>query len=180
MRAEKMNELLEFYQMYMEHNKDFYFKYVLFSTQWWVLVIIIIGLWSLWAMLVDKKRIITILLVGLLASLIAIILDDAGLNLMLWDYPYRITYFTSRMDPVNVAIIPISYMLLYQYMRTWKAYVIVLAVLSLFGAFIVEPIFVKFNMYIMIQWKYWYSVPAYILIGIFVKWFVDKLEKRYA
>src|SRR5699024_5449439 len=180
MPAEKMNEMLGLYKAYMEIRKDTFFDYVLFSYQWWFLLFTIIGLWGLWVMMVDKKRILPILLVGLLTSVIAIILDDIGLNLMLWGYPYWLTPFTSRMDPVNIAIIPVSYMLVYQYMKTWKTYVIMLVLASLFGVLIAEPIFVKLKLYLMLQWTYWYSMPFYIAIGVFAKWFVDKLKRNSA
>jgi len=180
MPVEKMNEMLGLYKAYMEIRDDIFFEHVLFSYQWWILLFIIVGLWILWGVIVDKNRIVSILLVGLLTSIIAIVLDDIGLNLMLWDYPYWITPFTSRMDPVNIAIIPVSYMLVYQYMRTWKAYAIMLVMASLFATFIAEPIFIKLNMYLILQWKYWYSLPFYIAIGISAKWFVDKLKRNSA
>lgn len=174
----KMNEMLDLYKAYMEIRNDTFFEYVLFSYQWWILLFIIIVLWSIWIMVVDKKRIQSILLVGLLTSIIALTLDDIGLNLMLWDYPYWITPFTARMDPVNIAIIPVSYMLVYQYMKTWKTYIIILVIAGAFGTFIAEPIFVKLNLYHMLKWKYSYSLPFYIAIGIFTKWLVDTLAKK--
>jgi hypothetical protein len=84
------------------------------------------------------------------------------------------------MDIVNMAILPVSYMLVYQYVRTWKMYVFVLAVLSIFGATIAEPLFVDLRYYIMMDWEFRYSIPFYIAIGIFAKLLVDKLVKDYA
>src|SRR5699024_11233653 len=143
------------------------FGYVLFSLQLLFLLVTFHGLWGLWGMKVDKKRILPNLLVGLLTSVIAIILNDNGPDLKAWGYSYWLTPFTSRMDPVNIAIIPVSYMLVYQYMKTWKTYVIMLVLASLFGVLIAEPIFVTLKLYLILQWTYWYSMLFYIAIGFY-------------
>lgn len=136
-------------------------------------------LWTVWTLLVDKKRIRTILLVGLITSLLAIMMDDIGISLSLWAYPYQIVYFMNRLKTVDVSIIPVFYMLLYQYFRTWKSFMIALVLLCLFAVFVAEPIFGKLGMYERIQWEYWYSGPIYLLMGVFVKGLVDKIDKRY-
>jgi hypothetical protein len=119
-------ELTELVELQTKLIKQHYFDHVLFSYQWWFLVCICVLLWGIWAILVDKKRIHIILLVGLITSIVAILLDDIGLSQSLWEYPYQIVYFTTRMDPIDMSVIPVFYMLLYQYMRTWKWYIITL------------------------------------------------------
>src|SRR5699024_12118590 len=104
MPVEKMNEMLGLYKAYMEIRDDIFFEHVLFSYQWWILLFIIVGLWILWGVIVDKNRIVSILLVGLLSSIIAIVLDDIVLNRMLSDYPYWIAPFTSRLYHLTTAI----------------------------------------------------------------------------
>lgn len=178
MPDEKMSEIIEAFGVYMELRKENFFDYGFLSLQWWILIVIMVGLWVLWFILVDKKDLFPILFVGILSSAIALILDDIGMSLMLWEYPYQIAYFTTRLDPVDVAIIPVSYMLLYQYVKSWKVYTSILVFLGLFGALIAEPIFVKLNLYMILGWNFWYSLPFYIAIGIFVKWLADKLRKN--
>lgn len=115
------------------------------------------------------------MLVGLMASTIALILDEIGLFLTLWAYAYQLAPFTNKLLTVDIAIIPVSYMLLYQYVRKWRPYLITLAVLSLFAVFVAEPIFGVLDIYILLGWEHWYSTPFYFLIGVFVKWMADKV-----
>lgn len=178
MPAERINEMIELYGAYMEVRKQHFFDDGFLSLQWWVLILTIISLWTLWSILADKKDLLPILFVGVLTSAIALMLDDIGMSLMLWEYPNQIVYFTTRLDPVDIAIIPVSYMLLYQYVKPWKTYVSMLVFLSLFGSLIAEPIFVKLNLYVLLGWRFWYSIPFYIAIGIFAKWVADVLRKR--
>lgn len=179
MQVEQMSELIELQKAYAQLRKQHFFEHVLFSYQWWIFVFLMIGLWTIWTILVEKRRLNIILLVGLITSSIAFIFDDIGVTLALWAYPYEFAYVTSHMSPVDLAIIPVSYMLLYQYANNWKPYILTLILLTLFGAFIAEPTFVKLDMYRLLQWQHWYSLPFYILIGIFVKWLVDKIEKNH-
>ncbi|WP_152640146.1 CBO0543 family protein [Virgibacillus necropolis] len=173
-----MNEIIDTHEKYSQLKKQHFFENTLFSFQWWILVTITVVLWMIWAVMVDKKRLNIILLVGLITSLLALIMDDIGISLNLWTYPSQLTYFVSRLYPVDVAIIPVFYMLLYQYFRAWKSYLVVLTLLSLFAIFVSEPIFSELDIYTLLRWKYWYSFPIYILMGIFVKGLVDKIERK--
>lgn len=163
---------------FLHLRKLYFFEHVIFSFQWWLLICIIIVLWVTWIFLVDKNRLPIILLVGFTTSFFAIIMDDIGLALSLWAYPYQIIYFLNPLNSIDMAIIPVCYMLLYQYFRTWKHFMMVLVLLSLFAVFIAEPLFVKLDMYVLLKWQYWYSGPIYILIGIFVKGLFDEIDKR--
>ncbi|MBY7145022.1 hypothetical protein KFZ56_18555 [Virgibacillus sp. NKC19-3] len=168
-------QIIESQQQFVQIQNHYFFEYVLFSYQWWLLLLITVGLWVFWAIVVDKKRWNAILLVGLMASIIALLLDELGLNLTLWTYAHQLAPFTNKLLTVDIAIIPVSYMLLYQYARKWRPYLITLAALSLFAVIIAEPVFELLDIYILLGWEHWYSTPFYFLIGIFVKWFGDKV-----
>ena len=173
-----LNELIETRFKYNHLRKQLFFEEVIFSYQWWILILITVGVWVLWAIVVDRSRFNTILLVGFITTILATVFDDIGISLGLWFYPYQITYFTSRLTPVDMSIVPVFYMLLYQYFSKWKPYLITLFLLCLFAVFVAEPFFVLLNMYIKLNWEYWYSGPIYILIGIIVKVVVDRLFKN--
>lgn len=172
-----MDEVIDVQEKYAQLLKARFFDHILFSYQWWILVLTTVGLWVIWMMLVDKKRLKALLIVGFGTSMLAVVMDDVGLTVAAWSYPYQLIYSTSRLNPVDLSIIPVAYMLLYQYIKTWKVYLPVLAAFCLFGAFIAEPLFVHLDMYVMLRWKYWYSALIYLAMGIFIKWSVDKLDK---
>lgn len=174
----QVNDVIEIFDKLADIRKKFYWENVIFSWQWWFLIIIMVVLWTTWVILVDKKRLHTILMVGIISSLFAGVLDDMGLSFALWYYQYPLTPLTSRLDPVNMAIIPVFYMFLYQYARRWGPYLIALTLLTLFAVLVAEPIFEKSGIYIMLKWKFWYSAPIYFAMAVFVKWAVDRLERN--
>ncbi|MFD0953707.1 CBO0543 family protein [Virgibacillus natechei] len=172
--------MIETQQTYGQLHIQHFFETIIFTYQWWLLLVVSIGLWVIWALLVDKRRLNAILLVGLLVSLMALAFDEIGILLALWAYDYYLVPFTSKLYPVDLAIVPVFFMLLYQYVRAWKPYLLVLTLLTLFAVIVAEPLFVALDIYILLVWEHWYSAPIYILMGIFVKWLVDKVvgEKR--
>jgi len=174
-----MNELIEIHEKYAHLQKDYFMEHALFSWQWWFQIFITVALWIIWAFLVDKRRMKSILITGLLASIITLVLDDIGLSMALWVYPYHLHPFSSQLYAADLAIIPITYMLLYQYFRKWQRYIAAITVLVLFGVFVAEPFFIKSNLYLPLHWKPLYSLPIYLMIGVFLKGIVDGLDKKY-
>lgn len=173
----QVNELIEIQEEFMELNKQHYFDQVLFSYQWWLLLAILVILWTIWGFFVDKERLNQILLIGLVTSLLAFIFDDVGRSLNLWFYPHQLSFFSYHLYSVDIGIVPVFYMLLFQYARTWKAYLITLILLSVFAAFIAEPLFVWMDIYVLLNWNHLISFPFYILMGVFVKWLVNLVTK---
>lgn len=155
---------------------DYFFEHVLFSYQWWLLIIFTIVPWLIWWKLVDRRRLKAILACGLMIALLAIILDDIGLTMSLWAYPYQTFFVTSRMNSVDMAILPVFYMLIYQYFTKWPHYTAVVLLFAFFAAYIAGPLFDALGMYIKLKWEYFYSVPVYFLIGVLAKWIIDKVK----
>lgn len=137
------NQILSHAEKLAELRKAHFFQDVLWSYQWWILVASIIVLWALWVILLDRRHLRNILIVGLLAMGFALVLDDMGLSMTLWDYPYKIEFFSTRLSPVDMVILPVAFMLIYQYCRRWVPYIICCILFSAFASFIAEPLFVK-------------------------------------
>ncbi|MEH6930134.1 hypothetical protein V7Z65_26080, partial [Priestia megaterium] len=71
--------------------------------------------------------------------------------------------------PANFSIIPFFYMMIYQWFPKWNKYVLAITVFTFFASFMGESIFKWLGIYKVLKWEHIYSVPFYILIGIFVK-----------
>lgn len=170
-------KILEHQDKMAELRKVHFLQDVLWSYQWWILVAATIVLWALWVILLDRTRLRNILIVGLLAMGFALVLDDIGLSMALWNYPYKIVFFSTRLSPVDMVILPVTFMLIYQYFRGWVTYILFCILFSAFASFIAEPLFVKLNMYDLLQWKFMYSAPIYVGIGIIIKGAVDLTER---
>ncbi len=153
---------------------NYWIEEVLFSFQWWFLVISMFIFVYIWIKIVDQTKLVKILLYGSISFSIINFLDVLGSEFILWDYPAMIIPGGSRIICINI-IITIIFMTLYQYFNSWKTYLIASTVTSLTFSFVLEPLAIFMDIYQPYTWEHIYSFPIYILIMVSVKWFVDKL-----
>jgi len=151
-------------------------KYELYSINWWLLILIVLTSWVIWLRLVDKRQIKDCLLVGLSIGLMSLIVDYIGGEKLFWVYPVTIYPLLPRLLEIDLAALPVSYMLIYQYYPKWKAYIIALIILGTMLSFVAEPLYHLSDGYQPLVWKYYYSLPIYIIMGVFIKWFIIKLR----
>lgn len=152
-------------------------KYELLTPQFWLLISLLILPWFVWLKLVDKKRFQTILIYGLLISTVATLLDEVGCQLNLWDYLYDIEPLFPRMTPMNYTVLPVLYMLVYQYFTPWRSFIIANIVASAVYSFIAEPLLVKSGIYVILEWQHIYSFPIYFLLAIIFKLILNWIIK---
>ena len=170
-------EILRLQQQLTDLELRYWLDHVLFTFNWWFLVFIFIIPWIIWYRLVDKKRIREILLYGFAVIVISCLLDDLGVAILLWAYPYELFELSDRLNAVNLSSLPVLYMLVYQYFPKWKSFFIAHIVLALVFSFVAESILIKMNIYVPLLWKSIYSFPIYITIGVVVKCFTDKISR---
>lgn len=144
-------------------------KYEVFSFQFWLLVAMLIIPWIVWYRLVDKKRILEIIIHGLFVVTIATFLDEIGCQLNLWEYKIDIEPYFPRLIPMNFSILPVIYMCIYQYFPGWKSFIKASIIGAGIYTFLGEPILVALKIYILINWKHIFSFPFYIIISISLK-----------
>ncbi|RBW69652.1 CBO0543 family protein [Bacillus taeanensis] len=149
----------------------------LFSFQWWILVFTFIVPWLIWWKLVDKKRIIEIMLYGIILMYIATMLDAAGTELKLWEYSYKEISLYNRLMAVNIGALPVIYMIIYQYANNWKRFIFVSVITAAAFSFVFEPFFQWIGIYNTYHWKSIYSFPIYILLGVLIKGLIEKCKK---
>ncbi|UOR13670.1 CBO0543 family protein [Halobacillus amylolyticus] len=153
-------------------------EHELFSFNWWFLLVITIVPWIMWWRLVDKKRLLEISFMGALVTVTAMFLDTVGISFLLWTYGYKLIQMVPTLNPVDFTVIPVCYMLLYQWFSKWKSYLIAHVVTAAGAVFIAEPLFVWMNIYTLHSWEYIYSFPFYIAIGVGFKWLIQKMKTR--
>lgn len=150
----------------------------LFSFQFWLLLFLLIAPWFLWWKLVRRDRLIEILLYGFLANIVVTFIDEFGCQLNLWEYQYDIEPLFPRMIPINYTILPVTFMLAYQYFPGWRQFFLIHTVIAVFFSFGFEPLFYALGIYKLYRWKFIYSFPLYIAVPVLLKWFVSKLLKQ--
>ena len=140
------------------------------SWRWWVLLMLLIVPWFIWVKLVDKKKLLELAFFGMIIMVYSITLDELGFVLSMWCYPVDVIPVFPRLSSVDYTVLPIIFMLIYQYFPTWKSFFWALVGVSAIFTFVIEPIIVKLGFYVLIKWMYHYSFVIYIFMGLTSRW----------
>ncbi|MDR3599864.1 MAG: hypothetical protein P4L49_05180 [Desulfosporosinus sp.] len=176
--SELNNRIIQNKLLYKQLTLEHWVKYEVLTWQWWLgIACVIIPLLILWK-LIDKKRLFEIMFFGLLINILAIFLDEAGSELVLWNYAIRIIPQIPLLFPVDYIILPTIYMLIYQHYKDWKPFLLASTLGALGLAFVAEPLAVYIKQYQLISWHFIYSFPIYIMLSILAKLITNKMLSR--
>ncbi|WP_029425254.1 CBO0543 family protein [Alkalibacillus haloalkaliphilus] len=126
---------------------NFWLEHSIFSFPWFFIIFIIIISAIIWWVLIDKKRLIELIAFGGLVALLATIFDIIGSNFVLFGYPTELLPIIPPLIPANLAVIPFTFILIYQYTNSWKSFLITVLIIGGMFAFIFEPILDWINIY---------------------------------
>jgi hypothetical protein len=147
----------------------------LFHFRWFFLIGVFAFSALFWCKLVDKSRLPEVTLHAGLTAIITLILDEMGEELTLWEYPADIIAIFPPLSAVDLASLPMIYSLIYQYCKTWKTFLWATLLMATVFCFILEPLLVWSDFYLLLKWKYYYGFPIYITMAIFIRWMVLKI-----
>jgi hypothetical protein len=179
-----MNRIPTFEEMYSlqsaadEAGREFWLNNVVFTYQWWLLVALTIIPFIIWWKIVDRRRFFEITTYGLLVALISGLLDAIGVEMNAWEYKYDLIPLLDVFIAYDIAILPVSYMLIYQYFLKWNSFVFAHIIVAFLFAFVGEPLLMRLDIYQLIKWKHIYSVPGYFFLAIFLRWVMGKLINK--
>lgn len=177
--SENMERERELLVELVQTNMERFAEYSgIFVPQWWLLLAFLIVPWIIWSKVVDEKKKLEIVTVGLFAALVTTLLDIVGYNLQFWDYPIQLIPLVPEAFAFDLSMVPVAYMLLYQYLKTWKSYVIGVLCMSAVYAFIGEPFCNRIMVVSYINWNYAYSAVFYIVTGFAIKAIVSRLAEK--
>lgn len=140
-----------------------------FTWEWWVLLIFFIIPWLIWFKLSKRELLVESLLFGAMIIIITITFDTVGLQFSFWDYPVEFLPVIPGAFPFDVSMVPVAFMLLFQYFGKWKSFIIAQVFMALVYAFVGEPFCVWINVVYYMKWKYLYSFFYYIIVGIGIR-----------
>jgi len=169
-------DVIDITRQLRDTNMEYWLNENLFSFSWWILLVTTIGIFIIWFIILDKKRIFEIITYGFFVATFAIMADGLGVSLVLWHYPTTVT-------PVPLAVeihrghMPIIYMIIYQYCTTWKTFLIASTITAFVFAFILEPLLVWLQIYDPIHWRHIYSFFPYIIMAVAFKYLVHKFKQ---
>lgn len=150
----------------------------LFSWQWWILLVASILPWILWfKYFVPRKEPILVFTYGLIMGVMATFWDVIGADQLLWAYPTKLIPMVPPLFPADLAVIPVSFMLVYSTFGSWKGYAFASLVCSAFFAFILEPLFIWGDMFSMNKpWTHAHSFIGFFLLACICKWLTEKIS----
>lgn len=157
--------------------KESWINDIVFTWHWWLLVALTIIPWVVWWKVVDRKRIFEILTYGFIVMIVASLFDAIGVENDLWEYHYQLIPLLDVFIVYDISVIPVTYMLIYQYFRTWKSFIISNIVVSGIFSFVSEPILVWLNYHHLLKWEYIYSFPVFIAMAVFAKYLTIIFKK---
>jgi hypothetical protein len=172
-----LEQILDAQNISIQLQIQHWVKYELFTPQFWLLVGILIIPWIIWWRMVDRRRFLEIIIYGLLISTAASFLDEVGCQLNWWEYRYDIEPLFPRLIPMNFTMLPVLYMLVYQYFSEWKSFVMANIVMAALMTFVGEPLFVSTGIYVLLEWKHLYSFPIYIILALLLKLLLNWIMK---
>lgn len=175
---ELQNKILELQRQLVSASMDYWFKHVFNTWQWWLNIGTLILPIILWWKLVNRKKLLEIIVYGFFASGLAVLFDVIGETTVLWDYPYLVIPMDYILIDTDYSVLPVIYMLVYQYFPSWKGFIIANIVVSAVFAFLAEPLLVWIGLYELHGWKYIYSFPIYVAIAIVCKWITGIFVKK--
>jgi hypothetical protein len=139
----------------------------LFTLNWWLLLMMLVVPWVIWWKLADRSRLADLSIYGMLIGLFSTLICIIGYDLKLWGYPSRlVSFLMPPLFPIVLTVLPVMYMLVYQYFLTRIQFVIASLVMSAFAAFVAEPVFVHMGMYVEYHWNHGYSFPIYFIMAV--------------
>jgi len=168
--------ILEYEKLLYKANFQYWVNNVAFTPRWWILLGLLVVPWIAWYSLVDKKRIVEMLVYGALMSGIILLIDEIGSELTLWAYPVKITPLFPHLMPLNYSLAPIIYMLLYQYFPKWKSFIIAAVITSTVLTLILLPLATRWSFLILLKWKYVYSTFIFIIAALISKLFIETVN----
>lgn len=146
-----------------------------------------IGTWQFWAVMamlvvplvvlalkMDRSQALRLGFYGFAIHVIATYTDLYGTTHQMWSYPYRILPFPSMSFGLDASLIPVTYMLVYQWtIRHRKNYYLYLLAISIGFSLVFKPIMGLFGLFWLYHFTYWQLVPIYYGGGLIAKWITD-------
>jgi len=169
-----IQHVLDAHTFWVQIHYEYWLQHA-YSVVWWLLLSCWILPWVIWCFLVDRKKIIELTFYGVIVMFITTFLDATGTAQGLWFYPIKVIPFTPHLEPTDWGILPVIFMLVYQYFPTWKTFIIAQIIVATLFSFIGEPFLTKLGVYMPLHWENIYSLPVYLMLAVIPKATIELL-----
>ncbi|MBL0387407.1 hypothetical protein JJB07_12160 [Tumebacillus sp. ITR2] len=178
-KTQNFQKVLEIRRTLRDLELQDWLQHDLFTFNWWLSLVLTIVFWLVWFKLVDRKRLLEICFYGAMVVIASVVLDIAGVNLVLWGYKSRLEPLTPALIPGDLVMMPVLYTLIYQrYGQNTRNFLVATTILSAVMSFVVEPILIRLGIYHTVTWTFFYSFPIYIILSFLMRQFVHKVLRH--
>ncbi|MZP28296.1 hypothetical protein GTO91_00975 [Heliobacterium undosum] len=142
-----------------------YLSTELFTFNWWFLLAILIGTYALWWKIIEKKRLLELLLFGSFIAVSVGFVEGIGTTSGIWGYKYKLVPIVPSLFPFDYTLVPIIYMTIYQYTTSWRTYFTTTSVASALYAFGFNPLLVSMDILHIEHWNHIYNFILLLTIS---------------
>lgn len=169
MSKDQIQSIAELKKIELHYSKewlDYWMKYSSFdSWQFWVVLALLIIPLLLLLFFMDWKKSLQLGFYGYNVHVFFTYIDVFGAEEALWFYPYKILPILPVNISLDVSLVPVSYMFVYQLVMHRKLnYYVCMTGLSVILAFVLKPIMDAFGLFQFDRG----STPFHLLIGYLV------------
>ncbi|MBN8193314.1 hypothetical protein JI667_14285 [Bacillus sp. NTK074B] len=160
-------------------NIHYWLDYCFLSLRWWFILSLFLLTWVVFIRLTrDQENKPKLLFLGLVWIIVAANLDGYGYELGLWGYPVQLIPLVPKAYLFDYALIPVVYMLLYQYYPKGKEFFFATVALSAGASFVAEPVFRWLDIYTIYHWRVWWSFIIYFLLSYMIRGIVEYVFRK--
>ncbi|MBC7914550.1 MAG: hypothetical protein H7Y07_10560 [Pyrinomonadaceae bacterium] len=152
-----------------------------FSPRWWSIVVLVALSYLLCFSLFDKRRLSKLFLFGSLLTVGVVVYETVGVNFVFWVCATPIFPIIPCLFVPYLTILPVYYMLIFQYTTTWRQFSLWNLVAVSVYSLVLLPIFIHFKIVILDNWQEVYHMPMLFAIASLaraVTLLLENIEQR--
>jgi hypothetical protein len=154
---------------------DTWLKDDLFHANWWILIALVCIFVVAWFLLLKREGLRETCLFAAIVTILALSFVEYGEELILWDYPADIIPYFPSLTSINLILLPLAFSILYQRFRTWRSFLWAALIASAAVSLVVEPLLALGHLYELVNWRYYFSLPVYLILALAAKFFTEKI-----
>ncbi|WRP07218.1 CBO0543 family protein [Rossellomorea aquimaris] len=171
-----LSRLKEIQENQTEMWTSYWQQYSDFATwPFWVLAALFILPLIVLFFVLDKRKALLLGFYGYNVHVFFTYVDAIGANLVKWFYPYKIFPVLASSISLDVSLVPVAFMLMYQFtLNHHKNYYLFMFLLSAVFAFAFKPLLVAIGLFEMSEGTNYFTLfLCYVVVGLIAKWITD-------
>jgi hypothetical protein len=154
---------------------DYWSTYSSFNTwQFWVLLAMLCVPLVILVFTIDKKNIFRYGFYGFIIHVFAIYSDLYGTTHSMWTYPYKVFPFPPSSFGLDASLIPVAYMMVYQWTTIRKKnYYLYIVLVAIAFSFVLKPLLSATGFFLLLESSYVELFMFYLFGGLVGKWLTN-------